>query len=71
MDTFWNRRRKKEWKKLERKNNERLIKDRIIRDIRTLFEQEEDYSQPKRVNNFTNNNYIEHESNDEKIKTYH
>ena len=53
---------------MEKKNNERLIKDRIIRDIRTLFEQEEDYSQPKRVNNFTNNNYIEHESNDEKIR---
>ena len=35
------------------------IKDRIIRDIRTLFEQEdkEDYYKPKRVSNFWNNNY--------------
>ena len=39
------------------------IKDRIIRDIQKLFEQEEDYYKPKRVNNFWNNNYIEYESN--------
>ena len=30
-----------------------MIKDRIIKDIRTLFEQqEEDYHEPKRVSNF-------------------
>ena len=44
--------------------NDRLIEDRIIRDIRTLLEQEEDYYKPKRVSNVWNNNYIEHESND-------
>ena len=35
---------KKERKKLVQKKetNERLIKDRIIRDIRTIFEQQED-----------------------------
>ena len=33
--------------------NERLIKDRIIRDIRTLFGKEEgNYYKPERVNNF-------------------
>ena len=32
-------------------------------DIRTLFEQEEDYYEPKRVSNFWNNSYIEYESN--------
>ena len=34
--------------------NYRLIKYRIIRDIRTLFEQQEekDYYKPKRVSNF-------------------
>ena len=31
----------------------------IITDIRTLFEQEEDYYKPKRVSSLWNNNYIE------------
>ena len=57
----------KRLEKLERKKQEhieRLIKDRIIRDIRSRFEQqEEDYSNPKSVSNFWNNNYIEYESN--------
>ena len=39
-----------------------VIKDRIIRDIRTLFKQEDDDYKPIRVNNFWNNNYIEYES---------
>ena len=40
------------------------LKDKIIRDIRTLFEQEEeDYYKTKRVSNFWNNNYTEYESN--------
>ena len=34
-----------------------------MRDIRTLFEQEEDYYKPIRVNIFWSNNYIEYESN--------
>ena len=48
MDTFWKRKRKKRKKEIrererererERKEtNEKLIMDRIIRDIRTLFE---------------------------------
>ena len=55
----------KERKKLEKKKetNNRLIKDRIIRDIKTLFEQEEDYYKPQRVSNVLNNNYIEYENN--------
>ena len=62
METFWNRRRKKERKKLGKKgHNERLIKDRLIKGIRPLFEQEEDYYKPERVNNFWNNNYIEYQ----------
>ena len=32
----------------------------------TLFVQEEDYYDPKRVNNFWNNNYIEYENNGNK-----
>ena len=45
--------------------NERLIKERIIRDIKKLFQQE-DYYKPERVSNFWINNYIEYESNGDK-----
>ena len=48
----------------KKENNNRLTKTRIVRDIRTVFEQqEEDYYKPKRVSNFRNNNYIAYESN--------
>ena len=47
-----------------KKENE-AIKDRIIRDIRTLFEQDDDYHKPTRVGNFWNNNYIEYERSSE------
>ena len=43
------------------KKEEKEIKDRIIRDITTLFEQEDDYYKPIRVGNAWNNNYIEYE----------
>ena len=38
--------------------NQRITKDGIIRDSRTLFEQQEDYYEPKKVGNFWNNNWI-------------
>ena len=67
MEIFCNRRRKKRKESERKKHNERLFKDRKIRDVRRLFEQEEkDYYKPKRVNNFRNNDYIEHESNGDK-----
>ena len=47
----------------KKEQNERLIKDRLIRDFRTLFEQDEGYYKPERVSNFWSNNYIECESN--------
>ena len=45
--------------KEERNKNEKIIKYNIIRDIRILIDQEKehDYYEPKRVNNFWNNNY--------------
>ena len=50
------------------KENE-AIKDKIIRDIRNLFEHEKgDYYKPVRVHNFCSNNYIEYESNGDKNK---
>ena len=41
----------------------KVIKERIIIDIRTLCEQEDEYYKPIRVGNFWNNKYIEYESN--------
>ena len=46
----------------------KTIKDRIIRDIRALFEKEDDYYIPIRIGNIWNNNYIEYESNSDKNK---
>ena len=57
---------KKKKKSKKQEHNERSIKDKIIRDIMTLFEWEEDYYKPKRVSSFWNNNYIKHESNGDK-----
>ena len=48
-----------------RNYDERSIENRIIRDVKTPFEQE-DYYKPKRVNNNWDNNYIEYESNGDK-----
>ena len=53
----------------KKKHNDRTNKDRIIREIRRLFEQEEkeeDYYETKRVNNLWNNSYIEYEGNSDK-----
>ena len=73
MHTFWNRRRRRRRRKRNKSDkkelNQRLIKDRIIRDIRALFEQEEkDCYKSERVNSFWNNNFIEYESNGDKNK---
>ena len=52
-----------------KKENE-AIKDRIIRDIKNLFEQEkEDYYKQVRVANFWSRNYIKYESNGGRNKT--
>ena len=69
MDKFEQKEMKKRRpiKKKKKETNERLIKDKIIRDIRTLFEQQDkDYCKPRRVSNPWNNNYIEYENNDDK-----
>ena len=54
---------KKKSRQKRKSSNENIINDKIIRDIRTLFEQEENQYETKRVSNFWNNNYIEYESN--------
>ena len=52
--------------KLEKENE--TIKDRIIRDIRILFEQEDDYYKPIGVGNFLNNSCIKYESSSDRNK---
>ena len=44
------------------------MKYRIIRVIRTIFEQEDDYCKSIRVGNFWNNNYIKYESSSDRNK---
>ena len=60
------KKRNKRKRKKKKQNENWLIKHKIIRDIRSLFEVEEDYYKPKRVSGFWNNSYIEYESNDDK-----
>ena len=55
-------------KSFSTKNRIETIKDRVIRDIRVLFEQEDYYYKAIRVDSFWNNNYIEYESNDDRNK---
>ena len=61
---------KKNRRQKRKKQNEKTIKQKIIRDIRTLFKQEEEenYYKSKRLNNFWNNIYIEYESNGDKTR---
>ena len=48
----------------------KAIKDRILRDIKNLFEHDkENYYKPVGVNNFWSNNYIKYESNSDRNKT--
>ena len=58
-------------RKLFRLKKNEAFKDRIFRDIRNLFEHEEekDYYKPVRVGNFRSNIYIEYESNGDRNKT--
>ena len=52
---------KKKKKKEKQETNDILIKNITIREIKTLFEQqqeEQDYYKPKRVSDFYNNYYI-------------
>ena len=58
----------KEKKNRKKNQNEKRIKDNIIRDFRIHFEQEkeEDYYEPVRVSKFWDNNNIKYESNDVK-----
>ena len=49
------------------KKENKAIKDRITRDIRNIFEHEEDdYYKHVRVGNFRSNSYIEYKSKDDR-----
>ena len=63
---------KKDIRKLRQEKETKSIKDRILRDIKNLFEherEEENYYKPVTVSNFWSNNYIEYESNGDRNKT--
>ena len=50
--------------------------DKVLRDIRTLYESKEDYHKQIKINNAFNDDYIEYESNCDKnkilsVKEYH
>ena len=67
--TFLTQEQKKKERSWRKKQlNKRLVKDRIIRDIMRLIEQpgNEDFYKPKSVNNFSDNNYIEYDSDGDK-----
>ena len=57
---------------LRLKKETKAIKDRILRDIKNLFEHEEEeeekYYKPVRVSNFWSNSYTEYESNGDRNK---
>ena len=61
----------KKYKNLFRLEKEtKAIKDRILRDIKNLFQhEEENYYKPVRVSNFWGKSYTEYESNSDKNKT--
>ena len=50
-----------------KKENE-AIKDRIIRDIRTIVKKEDDYYKPIQIGNFWNNIHIRYERSDKRNK---
>ena len=48
----------------------KAIEDRLLRDIKNVFEhKEENYYKPVRVNNFWSNNYVAYKSNGGRKKT--
>ena len=57
-------------KGITKKKENETIKDRIIRDIKSLFEQENNYYKPIRVGNLWNDSFIEYESNSDKKNQY-
>ena len=52
-----------------KKKKDNDIKYRIIRDLRTLFETEEDHYEPVAISNAFDDNFFEYESNGDKGKT--
>ena len=60
------------WNLYRQEKEAKWIKDRILRNIKYLFDherEEENYYKPVRVSSFWSNNYIEYESNDDRNKT--
>ena len=54
---------------LRLKKETEIIKKKIIRDIKKVIKEEDDYYKSIEVSNFWNSKYIEYENNDDKDKT--
>ena len=54
---------------INQKKKYKAIQDRVIRDIRNLFKQEDDYCESIRVDNLWKDNYIRYESNGDRNKS--
>ena len=62
----------KDIRKRRQEKEAKSIKDRVLRNIKNLFEhekEEENYHKPVRVSNFWSNTYIECKSNGDRNKT--
>ena len=60
----------KETKAIRDIRKENFNSDKILRDIKTLHESEENYYESVRASNAVRSNYIEYESNGDKDKIY-
>ena len=60
---------RKKPRKQSQDNMIKAIEDRIIRDIKKLFEQDEYYYKPVRLCNFYSNYYVEYENNGDRTRT--
>ena len=59
----------KDIRSLYRLKNRKGINDKVLRDIKTLYESDkEDYYEPVKINNAFNDNYFEYESSGDKDK---
>ena len=61
--------RKKKKQRMREQSKDNVIKDRISRDIRNIFGQEEDYYKLGRIGNFHSKNYLEYQGNNGRNNT--
>ena len=68
LNTFEESEKPKTPKTIKQIRKENYDSDEIIRDLRALYESDEDYYEPKRIKSAFNDTYVEYESNGDKDK---